>query len=111
MLLLAGCASAPFVLDPANETSLAYLKMESDLEEKWWWDGYHGIRAIDDHDVPSGAALSLFVKPGAHVVGYSCPGWIFLDSPPTIQHVFEPGGRYVLSCTGEAHIRRATDDA
>ena len=46
-----------------------------------------------------GSPLTIHVAPGAHVIGYSCPDVISVDSQTVVTASFVAGRRYVLDCS------------
>ena len=58
-----------------------------------------GIWAIDDR-LFSAPVASVTLRPGKRIVGYSCPGNLFVDWPPEVLYSFEPGRSYTIRCEG-----------
>ena len=103
---LAGCA--PFAVRPAPDQPMAHL-IVGDRPGERFSDDYNGIWHVDDRDIPSGPVRSIYVAPGERSIGYICPGWLVLDGPPTLSHIFVAGVEYVLDCTEEPRIRMVQD--
>ncbi len=70
-----------------------------------------GVWSIDKKYLPSGPAQVVYVAPGRRKIGYNCPGFLFMDNPPTLEHNFEAGKLYEIVCDGERAIRLLRDGA
>jgi hypothetical protein len=109
-LFLASCVSAPFSVSPAPNQSMVALTL-SPRTGYPVSHGYDGIWSVDGHDIPKGPVQSIFVAPGKRTIGYICPGWLSMDGPPTLSHVFEAGRRYEINCEKDPYIQPVSDGA
>jgi hypothetical protein len=90
---------------PAPETaelaaSLSYVAGDLPLEPG------SGIVSVGSYYFPYGYSRVVHLAPGKREVGFYCPGFIYVDGPPTISYNFVGGQSYELYCQkGQAHIR------
>lgn len=103
-LSMAGCAGMPFSVDPVPSHSMSTLTLGTRTNYPISL-GYNGIWSVDGRDMPKGPVQSISVVPGKRAIGYLCPGWLFMDGPPTLSHVFEAGRRYEIDCEKTPSIR------
>lgn len=69
-------------------------------------DKVGGIYTVGDYALPREPSLEVHLAPGNRDIGYSCPGYIFVDNPPSVWHKFEGGLTYEMSCEkGEPKFR------
>ena len=109
-LSLVGCVSAPFSVSPAPNQPMATLTVGARMGHPIS-QGYDGIWSVDGRDIPKGPVQSIFVAPGKRTIGYICPGWLSMDGPPTLSHVFEAGTHYEINCEKDPHIQPVSDGA
>ena len=101
--LLAGCASDPFVFSSGTGSSAAVLTVR-ERPGYPFAAGRDGVTQVDGRGVLGGPSRTVSLKPGVHVVTYSCPGWLSVDGYPELSYTFQPGSRYELDCGKEPHI-------
>lgn len=65
-----------------------------------------GIVLVGNYYFPSAPVKLAYVAPGESTIGYNCPGYIYVDRPPTLVQAFEGGKRYELSCRGGKPVIR-----
>lgn len=109
-LSLTGCVSAPFSVSPATNQPVATLTLGARTGYPIS-QGYDGIWSVDGQDIPKGPVQSIFVAPGKRAIGYICPGWLSMDGPPTLSHVFEADRRYEINCEKDPRIDPVLDNA
>jgi len=95
--LLAGCASEPSVAPPAT---LSFVAGDRSL------DTASGMLAVDDSYFPGGPVKLAQARSGRRKISYNCPGYIFVDAPPSVWHSFKAGIQYEMFCkAGEPVFR------
>ena len=90
-LALVSCASTA----PASKelaATLIFVQGDQPL------DKLGGIYTVGDYSLPHEPSLEVHLAPGNRNIGYSCPGYIFVDNPPSVWHKFEGGLTYEMSC-------------
>jgi hypothetical protein len=90
-LALVACAST----SPASKelaATLIFVQGDQPL------DKLGGIYTVGDYALPREPSREVHLAPGNRNIGYSCPGYIFVDNPPSIWHKFEGGVTYEMSC-------------
>jgi len=104
LLGLTGCAIDPVTYN-AETPDAASLSMR-DRPGSPFLAGHNGITSVDGLGMQNGPARSLRLKPGKHVLGYDCPGWLYVDDRPRLSHEFAAGAIYELDCGKEPHIEQ-----
>ena len=87
--LMAGCASEPLA---APAASLSFVSGDRSLDQA------SGIFAVDDSYFPGGPMKFAQVRPGRRNISYNCPGFVFVDAPPSVWHTFKSRAQYELFC-------------
>jgi hypothetical protein len=98
---LVGCASTSPAAN-ALAATLVFVHGDQPL------DKLGGIYTIDDDPLPRAPSLEVHLAPGNRNIGYSCPGYIFVDNPPSVWHKFEGGLTYEMSCENGVPIFQAS---
>jgi hypothetical protein len=60
--------------------------------------GGGGIYSVGEYDLPREPSLEVHLAPGNRNIGYSCPGYVFVDNPPSVWHKFEGALTYEMTC-------------
>ena len=103
--LLAGCASDPFASSSRLGTGASPAVLTVRERPAYpFAEGRDGVTQVDGRAVPGGPSRTVKLKPGSHVVTYSCPGWFSVDGYPELSYTFQPGSRYELDCGKEPHV-------
>jgi len=89
VFLVAGCASRP---SGSNPVLLSFVARDRSL------DRASGMLAVDDSYFPGGPVKFAQVWPGRRKISYNCPGYIFVDAPPSVWHRFKDGLQYEMFC-------------
>lgn len=95
-LALVSCAST----SPASKelaATLIFVRGDKPMDKT------SGIYSVGDYSLPR-VSLEVNVAPGLRNIGYSCPGYVFVDSPPSASHKFEGGLTYEMSCQNGSSI-------
>lgn len=88
-VLLSGCSTIP---DSAPAT-LEFVPTPSDTLAG-------GIWSVDWEELQGAPVASTSLRPGKRVIGYTCPGLLFVDNPPELRFRFASGAKYSLTCDG-----------
>jgi hypothetical protein len=91
LALLSACASAPPAATELAAT-LSFVAGDKPL------DRGSGIYSIGNYNLPREPMKVVYIAPGYREIGYNCPGYIFVDNPPTVLHKFLGGKQYELFC-------------
>jgi hypothetical protein len=59
-----------------------------------------GIWSVDWEELQGAPVGAATLRPGKRVIGYTCPGFLFVDNPPELRFRFASGIKYFLSCDG-----------
>ncbi len=96
---LVSCAS-PSPASKELAATLVFVKGDRAL------DAGAGIYSIGEYDLPREPTLVVQIAPGQRNIGYLCPGYVFVDGPPTVWHKFNGGVTYEMSCESGVPIFR-----
>ncbi|MGH9694627.1 MAG: hypothetical protein ACRD5Z_10820 [Bryobacteraceae bacterium] len=94
-VLLSSCADLLATDDPGAKELAATLSFVAGDRPL---DRGAGIYSIGDYSPPHLPVTNIAIAPGRRNIGYLCPGWIFVDGPPTVWHKFQGGKHYELYC-------------
>ena len=89
-LVLISCAST----SPASKelaATLIFVRGDNPADKT------SGIYSIGDYSLPL-VSVQVNVAPGLRNIGYNCPGYIFVDGPPSVSFKFEGGLTYEMAC-------------
>lgn len=70
-------------------------------------DAGSGIVSVGRYNFPSMPVKLAHIAPGDRRIGFFCPGYIYVDGPPTVVQAFEGGVRYTMACHGGKAVIRA----
>lgn len=98
-LALASCTS---VSPASKELAATLIFVRGDRPT----DKLGGIYSVGDYSLPREPSLEIHLAPGNRNIGYSCPGYVFVDSPPSVWHKFDGGITYEMSCQNGVPIFR-----
>jgi hypothetical protein len=97
VLVVSGCAGAPFALQAPASASMAHLAVR-ERPDYPFQAGLDGFISVSGREVPGGPVRELWVASGRREIAYSCPGWVTVDGPASMVYEFAAGGRYELTC-------------
>jgi hypothetical protein len=100
--LLPGCAAFKPTAPASKELAATLLFVQGDKP----LDVGSGIVSVGNYYFPSAPVKLTYIAPGEREIGYNCPGYIYVDGPPTVAQTFEGGKRYELFCRGGRPVIR-----
>jgi len=92
--LLLGCTAFKPTSPASKELAATLLFVQGDKP----LDVGSGIVSVGSYYFPSAPVKLAHIAPGEREIGYNCPGYMYVDGPPTVVQTFEGGGRYELFC-------------
>lgn len=101
-IALMGCAASIVFGESANRELAATLIFEAGDRPL---DEGSGFYSVGEHYMAG--VKRMHIAPGKRRIGYNCPGWIFVDASPSVEHTFQGGHTYFVSChDGVPRFRR-----
>ena len=100
--LFTGCTALKPTAPGSEELAATLLFVRGDKP----LDAGSGIVSVGNYFFPSAPVKVAHIAPGEREIGYNCPGYIYVDGPPTVLQAFEGGKRYELFCRGGKPILR-----
>ncbi len=91
---ISGCAGNPIVSASPQAAELVLQKSQLNQPP----NRVGGIFVVDGQTVPEAHHFQVWLSPGSRKIGFLCPGWMFVDGYPSVQHRLEAGRRYELIC-------------
>ena len=102
LALLPGCTAFKPTAPASKELAATLIFVQGDKP----LDMGSGIVSVGNYYFPSAPVTLAYIAPGERAIGYNCPGYIYVDGPPTVVQTFEGGKSYELSCHGGKPVIR-----
>jgi hypothetical protein len=102
LALLPGCTAFKPTTPASKELAATLLFVQGDKP----LDVDLGLVSVGNYYFPSAPVKLAYIAPGGREIGYNCPGYIYVDGPPTVVQTFVGGKRYELFCRGGKPVIR-----